>query len=177
MSSDPDVYRTMSRYNHPFWFGPWAKGIRFDPSQDTGTKAAANFQWQDANQVVCHAMAVGEWGGVQFRVAHASSAGGGKTDLIFSHGGYQQARGAAFRHGSSRYYLEGDRQVRYAPRLSFPLPHSLFLSSTVPGRPWGVALRSSHAGTLHHPTAGVHSADGGQVECSGGAVDTDRHSF
>lgn len=117
-----------SQYNHPFWYGPWAKGIRFDPSQDTGTKAAADFKWKDANQVVCHAMAVGEWGGVQFRVASASSTGG-KTDLIFSHGGYQQARGAAFRHGSSRYYLEGDRQFLDAQGEWFfdPTTRDLFI--------------------------------------------------
>jgi hypothetical protein len=97
-------------YNHPRWFGPWAKGIKFDPKQDTGAKAAASFKFEDAAQVVVHAMAVGEWGGVQYRVASAAPSAGGRTDLLFSHGGYQQARGAAFRKGPSRYYLEGDRQ-------------------------------------------------------------------
>ena len=116
-------------YNHPRWFGPWAKGIQFDPKQDTGAKAAGSFKFEDAAHVVVHAMAVGEWGGVQFRVASAAPSAGGRTDLVFSHGGYQQARGASFRHGSSRYYLEGDRQfLDVAGEWHFdPATHELFI--------------------------------------------------
>jgi hypothetical protein len=109
-TADPSCANALDmQYNYPRWFGPWAAGIKFDPTrEDTGTHAASTYKWTDADQVVVHAMAVGEWGGVQFRLKSATPAGaGGKTDLSFSHGGYQQARGAAFRHGSSRYYMEG----------------------------------------------------------------------
>ena len=122
-------------YNFPRWFGPWARGIKFDPSQDTGTKAASSFEWGDAAHVVVHAMAVGEWGGVQYQVASAApSGGGGKTDLVFSHGGYQQARGAAFRHGSSRYYMEGSREFLDHPGEWFfePISRELLAGMQTP---------------------------------------------
>lgn len=59
-------------------------------------------------------MADGEWGGVQFRVASASKVPGQPVDtqLTFSYGGWQQARGAGLSHTDgthgNRFYVEGN---------------------------------------------------------------------
>ena len=106
-SADPSCPNTMyTDYNFPLWFGPWASGIKIDNHSD--------WAWPDASQVVVHAMAVGEWGGVQFRVASVTPAAqAGKSILKFSHGGYQQARGAAARLG--RHYMEGSSDFLDVP--------------------------------------------------------------
>ena len=62
-------------------------------------------------------MADGEWGGTQFRVKAASKSGSsGNPLLTFTHGGYQQARGAMLHragttgvHGN-RFYMEGSAE-------------------------------------------------------------------
>lgn len=52
-------------------------------------------------------MADGEWGGVQFRAKSANiSEASGKPTVSFSHGGYQQARGATL-SDHNRFYAEG----------------------------------------------------------------------
>lgn len=66
-------------------------------------------------------MADGEWGGVQFRVATASKVPGRPVDtqLTFSYGGWQQARGATLSHtdGShgNRFYVEGSIEFLDSP--------------------------------------------------------------
>jgi hypothetical protein len=93
-------------YNFPKWFGPWAAAIELDATQDTGTANITDYKWPDPSQVVVHAMADGEWGGTQFRVRAASKAASGNSILNFSHGGYQQARGATL-YQKNRFYMEG----------------------------------------------------------------------
>ena len=59
-------------YNQPLWFGPWVASLQVNVSQDAGTGIdLRTYTWQDAQNIVVHAMADGEWGGTQFRVAHA----------------------------------------------------------------------------------------------------------
>jgi hypothetical protein len=70
---------------------------------------------------VVHAMADGEWGGVQFKVDGAAKTQGqgpsqdGNPILNFSHGGFQQARGATlssknWHTGGNRFYMEGNSE-------------------------------------------------------------------
>ena len=66
----------------------------------------AGYSWRDADQVVVHAMADGEWGGTQFQVASATVSKGANPILNFSMGGFQQARTAMLTQGN-RYYMEG----------------------------------------------------------------------
>ena len=99
--------------NFPLWFGPWASGITVEGSQDAGSKPLKSLAWSDAaqGQIVVHAMADGEWGGVQFKVSNATKLPNGDATLAFSEGGWQQARGANL-HASAgrvgnRFYVEG----------------------------------------------------------------------
>ena len=89
-----DCVNTMdTSYNFPAQFGPWAGAIEVDV---TGRNAhMAGYTWRDADLVVVHAMADGEWGGTQFRVASATTSQQGANNPIlnFSMGGFQQARG------------------------------------------------------------------------------------
>ena len=94
-------------HNRALWFGPWAGGMVV-----TGSQLPADLDgksWQDdAEQIVVHAMADGEWGGVQFAVSNATfDAQTGDTTLVFSKGGWQQARGATMNANNNRYYMEG----------------------------------------------------------------------
>ena len=117
--SDPTscVNTMYTDYNYPLWFGPWAAAIELDPSQDAGVDIS-KYTWKDAANMVVHAMADGEWGGVQFKVSAAAKAQGlgpkedGNPILNFSHGGFQQARGAtlsskAWGKQGNRFYMEG----------------------------------------------------------------------
>jgi len=56
-----------------------------------------SFSNESFNGVVVHAMADGEWGGVQFEVAGASKLASGNGKLVFSRGGWQQARSATLK--------------------------------------------------------------------------------
>ena len=115
-------------YNIPLWYGPWAASIEVNVSQDAGAGVdLAKYTWEDASDVVMHAMADGEWGGCQFKVAKrdykiTTTAASDTTKnpvLGFSMGGFQQARGARLGPGwgsypghddgreGNRYYLEG----------------------------------------------------------------------
>jgi hypothetical protein len=103
----------------PQWFGPWAGGIEVDKSQHPKIDG---YTWVDASNVVVHAMADGEWGGTQFRVASAKKAvGSGNPQLTFSMGGFQQARGAMLGAGTgmkkqgNRFYMEGALEMVDAP--------------------------------------------------------------
>ena len=65
-----------------------------------------------------------EWGGVQFKVSNATRLPNGDTELSFSEGGWQQARGANLHaypgHIGNRYYLEGARnQHAFLVAVSF----------------------------------------------------------
>jgi hypothetical protein len=54
--------------NFPKWQGPWASGLRVDSRQIAGGRVPLrDLPWSDVEQgtVVVHAMADGEWGGVQ----------------------------------------------------------------------------------------------------------------
>lgn len=74
-----------------------------------------SYTWADAAQVTVHAMADGEWGGVQFRAQSAGAQPGTINPMVnFSHGGYQQARGATLSRGN-RFYMEGSREFVDAP--------------------------------------------------------------
>ena len=95
--------------NFPLWYGPWTSGILVDTTQDAGAGIdLASYTWADASSIVVHAMADGEWGGTQFRVANASRppTASANATLAFSHGGFQQARGATLT-GKNRFYMEG----------------------------------------------------------------------
>ena len=117
--SDPTscVNTLDTTYNYPLWFGPWAAAIELDTTQDAGVDIS-KYTWKDAANMVVHAMADGEWGGVQFKVSGAAKAEGvgpqqdGNPILNFSHGGFQQARGAtlsskAWGKRGNRFYMEG----------------------------------------------------------------------
>ena len=105
--------------NAPKWFGPWAGGIVVRASQDAGSSARTplgNLTWRDAPGTVVHAMADGEWGGVQFEVGSAEavvaadaapSSAGRDVRLKFTRGGWQQARPATMK-GANRYYMENN---------------------------------------------------------------------
>ena len=98
--------------NLPHSFGPWASGLLVTGSQDAGRgPSLKSLEWPDADQVVVHSMADGEWGGVQFRASNATKLPNGDTVLGFSEGGWQQARGASLHaydgHLGNRYYMEG----------------------------------------------------------------------
>ena len=117
--SDPSsCVNTMDTdYNFPLWFGDWAAAIEVNTSQDAGVDMS-KYTWKDATSMVVHAMADGEWGGVQFKVSGATKNAAPKKDgnpvLNFSYGGFQQARGATLsgpgRPGGNRgnrFYMEG----------------------------------------------------------------------
>ena len=84
-----------------------------DSNQDAGSLSLKSLSWSDAaaGNIVVHAMADGEWGGVQFKVSNATKLPNGDAVLSFSQGGWQQARGANLHayagHIGNRYYLEG----------------------------------------------------------------------
>lgn len=107
-----------TKYNYPLWYGPWAGGIEVSSRQDAGTrKNLSDLTWADADQIVVHAMADHEWGGVQFRVASASAGAGAaanNTVLKFGYGGFQQARAATLK-GGNRFYMEGSLEFVDAP--------------------------------------------------------------
>ena len=111
-ASDPQCVRTMyTKYNYPLWYGPWASGIEIDLTQDAGVDMS-QYTWADADQVVVHAMADGEWGGTQFQVASQSKSADGNPVLAFAYGGFQQARGATLggtdgEKRGNRFYMEG----------------------------------------------------------------------
>ena len=72
-------------------------------SQDAGAGVdLSKYTWPSPENMVVHAHADGDWGGVQFRVADAPPRGKfGHQSLNFSIGGFQQARGA--RHVKNRF--------------------------------------------------------------------------
>jgi hypothetical protein len=64
--SDPtSCVNTMdTTYNYPLWYGPWAAAMEVDPTQDAGNGVdLSKYTWTDAENMVVHAMADGEWGG------------------------------------------------------------------------------------------------------------------
>ena len=102
--------------NFPFWYGPWAGGMVVNASQPVDSKAMRtlsqlSFSNESFDGVVVHAMADGEWGGVQYEVMAADKLPSGNGKLLFRRGGWQQARSASLKgfsneHGS-RFYMEG----------------------------------------------------------------------
>ena len=106
---------------------PWAAAIGLDVSQDTGTGSPhlADLTFKDPEHIVVHAMADGQWGGTQFRVRAATPGATVKQPPIlnFSHGGYQQARGATL---NSKNWHTGTH--RPYPSRRRPLPPSLSFS-------------------------------------------------
>ena len=108
--------------NLPHSYGPWASGMLVDSTQDAGIHGGlSSLSWSDAasGDLVVHAMADGEWGGVQFRVSNATRLNNGDAVLFFSEGGYQQARGASLHayasHIGNRYYIEGSLEFLDSP--------------------------------------------------------------
>ena len=68
-SNPLDCVNTMyTEYNYPLWYGPWASDIEVDSTQDAGVDMS-KYTWKDADKIVVHAMADGEWGGTQFKVS------------------------------------------------------------------------------------------------------------
>ena len=72
----------------------------------SGRRSNASFKG-----AVVHAMADGEWGGVQFEVAAAAKLPSGNGKLLFRRGGWQQARTASLKGFGgpgigSRFYIE-----------------------------------------------------------------------
>ena len=100
-------------YNFPNSFGPWAGGMAVNVSQ-LPELARLSFTNRSFRGAVVHAMADGEWGGVQFEVAAAKTLPSGNGALRFRRGGWQQARTASLRgmRGSgSRFYIEGSLEL------------------------------------------------------------------
>ena len=103
--------------NAPKWYGPWSGGILVKASQDVGNSVKTpldQLTWADAAGTVVHAMADGEWGGVQFEVGSAEKVVNATTKkmngdarLHFTRGGWQQARPATMKT-SNRFYMEGN---------------------------------------------------------------------
>merc|ERR1719453_1087461 len=63
------INRLDDSHNLPFWQGPWAGGMAVDTTQDAGSLDLSSLKWHSPGDIVVHAMADGEWGGCQFRVA------------------------------------------------------------------------------------------------------------
>lgn len=108
--------------NFPLWYGPWAGGVLLNVSQDR-TGLLSRIPWTDAiaSQIVVHAMADGEWGGVQFQASSLSNSSVSdplgvveNVGLLFSIGGFQQARGATL-STNNRFYMEGPLEFTDSP--------------------------------------------------------------
>ena len=117
--TSPCVNKLDTTYNHPLWFGPWVSSIQVNVTQDAGTGVdLSKYTWTAPENIVVHAHADGDWGGVQFRVADAphgkfervrnrnpnvESKQNHRQILNFSIGGFQQARGARLGPGWGSY--------------------------------------------------------------------------
>jgi hypothetical protein len=109
-------------------------------------------------------MADGEWGGVQFRVATADSNlpnQTGNTQLTFSYGGWQQARGATLRkaddgktHGN-RFYMEGSIEFLDAPG-EWHLDSSTHVLSIIPPAEVVEVLLDNNENRADALNAGLH---------------------
>eukprot|EP00927_Polykrikos_kofoidii_P002149 TRINITY_DN10838_c0_g1_i2.p1 TRINITY_DN10838_c0_g1~~TRINITY_DN10838_c0_g1_i2.p1 ORF type:complete len:702 (-),score=80.76 TRINITY_DN10838_c0_g1_i2:1058-3163(-) len=120
IDKDNETHVWMNKMDHthnlPLWYGPWAGGMAVDATQDTGGLYLGSLNWTKPSDIVVHAMADGEWGGCQFKVADADVEKNINDQAIlrFQYGGWQQARGAMLygdrseqaEHGN-RYYMEG----------------------------------------------------------------------
>lgn len=108
------INRLDDSQNFPKQSGPWAGSLYVESSQHESLRSLS---WgKRPEDVVVHAMADGQWGGVQFRVAEGLVQRNGSDAILkFQYGGWQQSRTALLDGRAlpnpggkgNRYYIEG----------------------------------------------------------------------
>ena len=108
-----------------FWNDPLSHAVG-----GVGYKTDINKTYTNAATAVVHMFHGGLWGGWSFQVSEQDTA---TQSLLFSHGGYQEARGAG---GGKHYFIENVLEVR-RPRCCATVEALLAVSpfSEARGRP------------------------------------------